>query len=166
MSADVAYGQFLEAFEDAAIPLTESNQQEQPPFRGQTWSMMDYEIIRKFFRAMETVNNSQIENSESTMSLANASGNSLASMSSPSKSRVRLSPSGVFNAFQNVAINNNYGSTNSLASFDGSSPDEATAVPEVMQKMLWFVDEFMHNHSHLEETKSPKDTGDRFPKFC
>lgn len=163
MAAEVAYGQFCEAFEDATLPLAESNQQEQQPFRGQTWSMMDYEIIRKFFRAMETVNNSQIENAESSMSLA-ASGNSLSSMSSP-KSRVRLSPSGVFNAFQTVATNN-YGSTNSLASFDGSTPDEATAVPEVMQKMLWFVDEFMHNHSHMEETKSPKDGGADFPKFC
>lgn len=160
---EVAYGQFFEAFDDAALPLQESNQDEKAPFQGQNW-MMNNEIIRKFFKAMETVNNSQLEPSESSLSLA-TSYNSLASLSSPSTKELSgVTPANMFNAFQTVALNN-YGSSNSLASMDLSTPEERLQLPEMIQKMLRVFDEFMHNHDNLEdESRSQKD-GD-FPKFC
>ena len=168
---EVAYGQFFEAFEDAAAPLAESNEQEKQPLSSKNWAMMNFELVRKFFRAMETVNNSQLENSESSMSLATSSNsfNSLSSVSlnSPSNKGNGLTPQNVFGAFQTVALNN-YGSTNSLASFDGSTPEDRVMLPLIVQKMLMVFDEFMHNHNYVEDTGkeaapvSPKD----FPKFC
>ena len=124
---------------------------------------------------METVNNSQLETSDSSMSLANNSTNSLSSLSlaSPSADKNGLTSRNVFGAFQTVALNN-YGSTNSLASFDGSSPEESPfRVPFVIQKMMFIFDEFMHNHSYVEDNVSkkegmgsPREHVAEFPKFC
>lgn len=170
MAAEVAYGQFFEAFEDAACPLAESNEQEPLPAKGQSW-MLNNEFVRRFFRAMETVNNSQLESSESMMSLASTSCNSLASLPSTPKLRNNITPGDFFNAVQSATLNN-YGSTNSLASFDGSTPEDMKVnerMPALMRQMLLVIDEFMHNHDNLEEVgvpRSPKEPSVDFPKFC
>eukprot|EP00388_Colpodella_angusta_P048419 GDKK01076190.1.p1 GENE.GDKK01076190.1~~GDKK01076190.1.p1 ORF type:complete len:175 (-),score=43.79 GDKK01076190.1:236-760(-) len=166
---EVAYGQFFEACEDAAYPLTESNQEETAPFQGQNWVMKN-EMVRQFFRAMETVNNSQLEPSNSSMSLASNSYNSFASLSSLSKDQSGgVTPADVFGAFQNVALNGSYGSSNSLANFDASTPEQRMQLPLIIQQMLRVFDEFMHNHDNTEEaSRSPKDSSSsvEFPKFC
>jgi len=167
---EVAYGQFFEACEDAAYPLAESNQEETAPFQGQNW-MMKNQMVRQFFRAMETVNNSQLEPSESSMSLASTSYNSFASLSSlsPREQASGVTPANVFGAFQTVALNGSYGSSNSLANFDASCPEQRMQLPLIIQQMLRVFDEFMHNHDNTEEaTRSPKDSASsvEFPKFC
>ena len=164
---EVAYGQFFEACEDAAYPLAESNREETAPFQGENW-MMQNKMVRQFFRAMEAVNNSQLEPSESSISLASTSYgsfNSLASLSNKEQSGV--TPGNVFAAFQSVALNGSYGSSNSLANFDAASPEQRMHLPLMLQQMLRVFDDFMHNHDNTEDVsaRSPKDAME-FPKFC
>ncbi len=168
--AEVAYGQFLEAFEDAAAPLAESNEQEAIPGKGKNW-VANFEILRTFFDAMETVNNSQLERNESSMSFANSgSCNSLSSMPSTPKLRKGLTPSCVFEAIQSATLNN-YASTNSLASFDGSTPEDLKSsemMPMMVREMLRVLDEFMHNHDNADEPspRPGKEASGEYPKFC
>mmetsp|Transcript_1593 Transcript_1593/g.3426 ORF Transcript_1593/g.3426 Transcript_1593/m.3426 type:complete len:167 (-) Transcript_1593:213-713(-) len=164
---EVAYGQFLEVFEDAVAPLAESNEEEPLPKKGVSW-IAKYEFLRKFFVAMETVNNSQLEQSESNMSLAYNSSNSLASLPSTPKLRSGLTPGDVFTAMQEATLTN-FGSTNSLASMDASIPEDIKAeemIPDMVRQMLRVIDEFMHNHDNTDEAvpRSPKKPD--FPKFC
>jgi hypothetical protein len=166
---EVAYGHFVDAVEDATLPLTESNQQEIQSVSKKDWAMMNIAVIRQFFRAMETVNNGQLDISESSLSMS-TSGNSLstASLNSLSSPRRQISPSvltpqAVFGACQTL---NGCASTNSLASMcetDMDEPIHPSLIPEILRKMVFVFDEFMHNHSYVEEDGNREK---EFPKFC
>mmetsp|Transcript_53935 Transcript_53935/g.110022 ORF Transcript_53935/g.110022 Transcript_53935/m.110022 type:complete len:290 (+) Transcript_53935:23-892(+) len=121
-----SYGQFLEVFEDAALPLAESNEEEQktPARLTRKWLEKNSGVLGKMFHALEAANCSQLEPSESNTSLASSLGE--------------------------------FTSTNSLASMGGaSSPNSKqnlnpVLVPALVKKMVEMFDEFMHNHSEQE----------------
>jgi hypothetical protein len=143
---EVAYGQFYEALEDAVLPLAESNEQEQVPTKGKDWTEK-YEIVRNFFRAMETVNNPQLEGCDSSANLTEIS-----------RPVSDLSPGNIFAAIQAATLND-FGSTDSLTSYDAAIPTNGgmkRVMPEAIEGVLHLVDEFMHNHDNTEDiARSP-----------
>ncbi|KAJ1412265.1 hypothetical protein B484DRAFT_435403 [Ochromonadaceae sp. CCMP2298] len=158
---EVSYGQFFDAFEDNAAPLAESNEQEQSPaVLSRGWLKSDslpIAMIAKIFRAMERINNNQLDGYDSSISLDSRA--SMASLSAP--------PS-AFGVVQSILIND-FGSTNSLS--DLSLNDrEPLVVPALLQHMLYVFEEFMHNHSFNEDiTRVPspqEEVQNEFPKFC
>ena len=165
---EVAYGQFMDIYEDAVCPLAKSNEEEPILHTGKSWGVLNYDLIKKFFKAMETINNAQLENSASVTSFA-SSNNSLSSMPSSPKLQNQLTPQNIFTAMQAATLNN-YESTNSLNNFDEANEEEKKEmIPVMIKKMMVVFDEFMHNHTYLEESsssRSQKETSSEFPKFC
>ena len=142
-----AYGQFIEAVDDVMLPLSESNLQEAndlTPSNVSPKRTPDTFLSRIFF-ALQKVNHAQFESTDSLVSLASRS--SFESLTDAEKEGVSLAT--VFEAFQTIAINESK-STGSLP--DLSTPQQPSIVmPDVLQQMVRIFDEFMHNHSHLEE---------------
>jgi hypothetical protein len=142
-----AYGQFIEAVDDVMLPLSESNLQEANDLTPSTVSpkrTQDTFLSRIYF-ALQKVNHAQFESTDSLVSLASRS--SFESLTDAEKEGVSLAT--VFEAFQTIAINESK-STGSLP--DLSAPQQPSIVmPDVLQQMVRIFDEFMHNHSHLEE---------------
>ena len=141
-----SYGQFIDAVDDFMLPLSESNQQEvvikdSPKKKNDTF-------LSRIFRALEKVNNAQFESTESLVSLASRS--SFESLTDDERQGVSLAT--VFDAFQKIAINESQ-SSNSLLDYDAAAPTESSsmAIPAVLQHLMSIFDDFMHNHSHLEE---------------
>jgi hypothetical protein len=141
-----AYGQFIEAVDDVMLPLSESNLQEANGFTGAISPKRTQDtFLSRIFFALQKVNNAQFESTDSLVSLASRS--SFESLTDVEKEGVSLAT--VFEAFQTIAINESK-STGSLQ--DLSAPQQPSiVVPDVLQQMVRIFDEFMHNHSHLEE---------------
>jgi hypothetical protein len=191
---EVNYGQFFDAFEDAAAPLADSNEQETgPKTNARDWLKNNSSLIAKLFRAMERINNNQLEGYDSTVSLS--SSHSMGSMSSASMSTshsasASIEPKSALDVFQSILINDfaSSPSTNSLAAYE-TSYNSPLVVPALLQHMVYMFDEFMHNHTYLEDPmqihvarRDPTDSTDNadttdtdadtsspsseFPKFC
>lgn len=146
-----AYGQFIEAVDDVMLPLSESNLQEAnnslTSATGEISSPKRTEdtFLSRIFLALQKVNNAPFESTDSLVSLASRS--SFESLTDVEKEGVSLAT--VFEAFQTIVINDSK-SPSSLP--DLSSPRLPSIVmPDVVQQMVRIFDEFMHNHSHLEE---------------
>mmetsp|Transcript_29272 Transcript_29272/g.49281 ORF Transcript_29272/g.49281 Transcript_29272/m.49281 type:complete len:167 (-) Transcript_29272:1105-1605(-) len=165
--AELSYGQFFDAFEDAACPLVESHEEE-PPLKAQktkSWLATQSPLLAKVFRALEVVNHGQLEVYDSSLSLAS----SYASMTSLNSER--SVPESAFGVFQSILIPNINDSTTSLSGLDSTGIEEKinpVLIPMVIKNVLFAFEEFMHNHTHLEEGSAARDgaSGLEFPKFC
>lgn len=147
-----AYGQFIEAVDDVMLPLSESNLQEANDLTSVSTGEISPKrtqdtFLSRIFLALQKVNNAQFESTDSLVSLASRS--SFDSLTDVEKEGVSLAT--VFEAFQTIVINDSK-STNSLPDLSAPAQQQPSIVmPEVLQQMVRIFDEFMHNHSHLEE---------------
>jgi len=145
-----AYGQFIDAVDDIMLPLSESNLQESSSLTSTTTGASpkranDDTFLSRIFLALQKVNNAQFESTDSLVSLASTS--SFESLTDEEKEGVSLAT--VFEAFQKIAFNESK-STTSLLDLPATQ-HPSIIMPDVLQQMVCIFDEFMHNHSHLEE---------------
>ena len=185
---EVAYGQFLDVMEEFTFPKCDSaefnNNSTEANRRGKMIPNNAFNhMVALFFHAMERVNNSQLESSDSLASISSQrsmSSGSIASMGN-------LDAGKIYQAFQVISLNHS-GSNNSVSSLDEYNNNDSSSalsvvfqkldklVPGVVRQFICLFDDFMQNHIQAEEASAPSsssssfsasDDGDKgFPKFC
>ena len=176
------YGQFFEVLEELNFPndeVTKNNSETSKMKKVNKKSRSDFQInfINHFFQAIEKINLSQYESSESLCSLA--SSNSLASVKSFMDAD--NSPTGeIFNALQSLTFSNNESSNSVIDEISYSKRLSKTVeqyshlLPSMVKHFFGAFDDFMHNHSIIEDDSAINKTNSedeidahvRFPKFC
>ena len=168
------YGHFVDAVEEVTLPLNESNLQEQELNTKKQFYLNNSSLLGRIFNALESINHSQLDSSESLISLASQSSfNSLLDAE-----KEGITPKNIFEAFQTIALNES-SSNQSLSTLEiNSTSDNETnpnniMMPTILKQLMFIFDEFMHNHSYLEEIFSKKGLNDsnnnnsgEFPKMC